>query len=157
MTPACNLLKKFKIPFSIHEYEHDPACTNFGLEAAEKLNLPMEHVFKTLLITDEKQFFVAIIPVTHTMSLKKAAHAFGLKKVRMAKPDEAERITGYLVGGISPIGQKKLLKTALDASAKSLDKVYVSGGKRGLDVGLVPDDLLKAITGSNFFDLIDES
>jgi len=157
MTPACNLLKKLKIPFSIHEYEHDQACTNFGLEAAEKLNLPMNHVFKTLLITDEKQFFVAIIPVTHTMSLKKAAHAFGLKKVRMAKPDEAERITGYLVGGISPIGQKKLLKTALDASAKSLDKIYVSGGKRGLDVGLVPDDLLRAITGSDFFDLIDEN
>lgn len=157
MTPACNLLKKLKIPFSIHEYEHDPACTNFGLEAAEKLNLPMESVFKTLLITDEKQFFVAIIPVTHTMSLKKAAHAFGLKKVRMAKPDEAERITGYLVGGISPIGQKKLLKTALDASVNALDKIYVSGGKRGLDVGLVPDDLLRAITGSDFFDLIDKS
>lgn len=156
MTPACNLLKKLKIPFSIHEYEHDPACTNFGLEAAEKLNLPMKSVFKTLLISDEKQFFVAIIPVTHTMSLKKAAHAFGLKKVRMAKPDEAERITGYLVGGISPIGQKKLLKTALDASAKSLEKIYVSGGKRGLDVGLVPDDLLRAITGADFFDLIDE-
>lgn len=156
MTPACNLLKKLKIPFSIHEYEHDPACTNFGLEAAEKLNLPMESVFKTLLITDEKQFFVAIIPVTHTMSLKKAAHAFGLKKVRMAKPDEAERITGYLVGGISPIGQKKLLKTALDASANALDKIYVSGGKRGLDVGLLPDDLLRAITGSDYFDLIDE-
>lgn len=156
MTPACNLLKKLKIPFSIHEYEHDPACTNFGLEAAEKLNLPMESVFKTLLIADEKQFFVAIIPVTHTMSLKKAAHAFGLKKVRMAKPDEAERITGYLVGGISPIGQKKLLKTALDASAKSLEKVYVSGGKRGLDVGLMPDDLIRAITGADFFDLIDK-
>lgn len=157
MTPACNLLKKLKIPFSIHEYEHDSACTNFGLEAAEKLNLPMESVFKTLLITDEKQFFVAIIPVTHTMSSKKAAHAFGLKKVRMAKPDEAERITGYLVGGISPIGQKKLLKTALNVSAKSLEKVYVSGGKRGLDVGLVPDDLLRAIHGADFFDLIDES
>jgi Cys-tRNA(Pro)/Cys-tRNA(Cys) deacylase len=157
MTPACNLLKKLKIPFSIHEYEHDPACTNFGLEAAEKLNLPMGYIFKTLLITDEKQFFVAIIPVTHTMSLKKAAHAFGLKKVRMAKPDEAERITGYLVGGISPIGQKKLLKTTLDTSAKSLEKVYVSGGKRGLDIGLVPDDLLRAIHGADFFDLIDES
>ncbi len=157
MTPACNLLKKLKIPFSIHEYEHDPSCTNFGLEAAEKLNLPMESVFKTLLITDEKQFFVAIIPVTHTMSLKKAAHAFGLKKVRMAKPEEAERITGYLVGGISPIGQKKVLKTALDASAKSLEKIYVSGGKRGLDVGLVPNDLLLAIHSADYFDLIDES
>jgi Cys-tRNA(Pro)/Cys-tRNA(Cys) deacylase len=157
MTPACNLLKKLKIPFSIHEYEHDPACTNFALEAAEKLNLPMESVFKTLLITDDKQFFVAIIPVTHTMSLKKAAHAFGLKKVRMAKPDEAERITGYLVGGISPIGQKKMLKTALDASAKPLEKIYVSGGKRGLDVGLVPEDLLKAIHGAVYFDLIDEN
>lgn len=117
----------------------------------------MESVFKTLLITDEKQFFVTIIPVTHTMSSKKAAHAFGLTKVRMAKPDEAERITGYLVGGISPIGQKKLLKTALDESAKALEKIYVSGGKRGLDVGLVPDDLLKAIHGADCFDLIDES
>ena len=156
MTPACNTLKKQKIPYTIHEYEHDPACTNFGLEAAEKLGLAMQSVFKTLLITDEKEFFVAIIPVTHTLSLKKAAHAFGLKKVRMAQPKEAERVTGYLVGGISPIGQKKRLKTAIDVSGHALDTIYVSGGKRGLDLGLKPNDLLGALHGSQFADLIDE-
>ncbi len=156
MTPACNHLKKQKIPYSVHEYEHDPTCTNFGLEAAEKLGLAMASVFKTLLISDEKAFYVAIIPVTHTLSLKKAATAFGLKKVRMADPKEAERVTGYLVGGISPIGQKKLLKTAIDASGQSLGAIYVSGGKRGLDIGLKPEYLLNAIQGSKFADLIDE-
>lgn len=154
MTPACRLLKTKKITFTIHEYEHDPSCSNFGLEAAEKLNLSVDQVFKTLLITDDKQHFVTILPVSHSLNLKKAAHALGCKKLHMADMKDAERITGYLVGGISPVGQKKQLKTVIDQSAKSLAVMYVSGGKRGLDIGLAPDDLA-LITRASFADLLD--
>jgi len=153
MTPACNFLAKAKIAYTLHEYEHDPAAASFGLEAAEKLGLAVHTVYKTLLITDEAQFYVAVIPVDHTLNLKKAAQGFKTKKVRMAKPDEAERITGYLVGGISPIAQKKRLRTLIDACGEALDQIYVSGGKRGLDIGLAPRDLITA-TGAAFCDLV---
>jgi Cys-tRNA(Pro)/Cys-tRNA(Cys) deacylase len=141
MTPAINQLQKLKIPFSIHEYEHDRDCSNFGEEAAQKLGLDPASVFKTLLVSDDKQFFVAIVPVTGTLNLKRAASAFNVKKLRMADIKEAERLTGYLVGGISPIGQKKSLITGIDKSAKDIKKIYVSGGQRGLDIGLSPQDL----------------
>ncbi|SBS24853.1 Cys-tRNA(Pro)/Cys-tRNA(Cys) deacylase YbaK [Marinomonas spartinae] len=156
MTPAINQLKKLKINFSIHEYEHDPNCTNFGEEAAEKLNIDANNVFKTLLVSDDKQFFVAIVPVTGTLNLKRAAAAFKVKKLRMADPKEAERLTGYLVGGISPIGQKKSLTTCIDDSAQALKKVYVSGGKRGLDIGLAPIDLSLACRKASFANIRDK-
>lgn len=155
MTPACTYLKKIKTSYSIHEYHHDPDCTSFGLEAASKLGLEPASVFKTLLVTDEKNFFVAVIPVTHTLNLKKAASAFSVKKVRMAQPAEAERVTGYLVGGISPIAQRKGCLTRVDLSARSQAKIYVSGGKRGLDIGLQPDDLIKASHRAEYSDLTD--
>ncbi|TBR43948.1 Cys-tRNA(Pro) deacylase [Marinomonas agarivorans] len=156
MTPACIYLDKKKIAYTIHEYHHDPAAEQFGLEAAEKLNLAPETVFKTLLVTDDKQLFVTIIPVTHTLNLKKAAKACGVKKVKMADPKVAEKSSGYLVGGISPIAQKKSLPTFVDQSAEKLVSIYISGGKRGLDIGLKPNDLLKACHPAKLADLKDD-
>ncbi|ENU40539.1 Cys-tRNA(Pro)/Cys-tRNA(Cys) deacylase [Acinetobacter johnsonii] len=155
MTPATKLLKANKIDFSIHEYEHDANAKSFGLEAAEKLNLRVEEVFKTLLVTDEKNYFVAILPVHHQLNLKKVAQAVGAKKLKMSDPKDAERLTGYLVGGISPVGQKKRLKTVIDQSAVQLEKLYVSGGKRGLDIGLKPQDLAKVLSAT-FADVLDQ-
>lgn len=155
MTPATKLLKANKIEFSIHEYEHDANAKSFGLEAAEKLNLRVEEVFKTLLVTDEKNYFVAILPVHHQLNLKKVAQAVGAKKLKMSDPKDAERLTGYLVGGISPVGQKKRLKTVIDQSAVQLEKLYVSGGKRGLDIGLKPQDLAKVLSAT-FADVLDQ-
>lgn len=156
MTPACKILKSQKIAFSIHEYEHEASAKNFGLEAAEKLNLQIHEVFKTLLVSDDKLFFVAILPVSHQLNLKKVAIALGCKKLHMADPKDAERLTGYLVGGISPIGQKKRLKTVICESAQTLNKIYVSGGKRGLDLGLNPQDLARVL-GAKFADVVDIS
>ncbi len=155
MTPAIRLLQKQKIAHSIHEYDHDPDNTNFGLEASEKLGLSPDTVFKTLLVTDGKAYFVAILPVCHLLNLKKMATAVGVKKLMMANPSDAERLTGYIVGGISPIGQKKRLTTVIHSSAQTLDKMYVSGGKRGLDTGVAPNDLANLLT-AQFFDIIDD-
>jgi len=155
MTPAIRLLQKQKIAHSVHEYDHDPNNTNFGLEASEKLGLSPDVVFKTLLVTDSKAYFVAILPVCHLLNLKKMANAVGVKKLVMANPADAERLTGYIVGGISPIGQKKRLKTVMHSFAQTLDKMYVSGGKRGLDIGVAPDDLANLLT-AQFFDIIDD-
>ena len=155
MTPACKVLKSSAIEFSIHEYEHDVHAKSFGLEAAQKLNLDVREVFKTLLVTDSKNFYVAVLPVAHQLSLKKIAAAVGAKKIQMAEPKDAERLTGYLVGGISPIGQKKRLKTVIDQSAELLNKIYISGGKRGLDIGIKPQDLIRVLN-AQFADVLDQ-
>ena len=155
MTPACKVLKSSAIEFSIHEYEHDVHAKSFGLEAAQKLNLDVREVFKTLLVTDSKNFYVVVLPVAHQLSLKKIAAAVGAKKLQMAEPKDAERLTGYLVGGISPIGQKKRLKTVIDQSAELLNKIYISGGKRGLDIGIKPQDLIRVLN-AQFADVLDQ-
>ena len=147
-TPATAALTAAGISFTPHAYEHDAANTNFGLEAASALNLDPEQVFKTLLADVDGALTVAIVPVTGKLDLKALASAVGGKKAEMADPKVAERKTGYVVGGISPIGQKTRHVTVLDETAELFDTIFVSGGRRGFDIELAPSDLL-AITGGS--------
>jgi Cys-tRNA(Pro)/Cys-tRNA(Cys) deacylase len=141
-TPATVALTKAKVEFSTHAYEHDPAAKSYGLEAAEALGLAPEQVFKTLLVEVDGKLTVGVLPVDKQLDLKAIAAASGGKKAVMADPAAAERTTGYVVGGISPIGQKRALPTVVDSTATDHPTVYVSGGRRGLDIGLSPTDLI---------------
>ncbi|MCQ9423939.1 Cys-tRNA(Pro) deacylase [Pseudomonas sp. LJDD11] len=137
MTPALDLLKKNRIEHRIHSYEHDPKAASYGMEAVEKLGLEAARVFKTLLASSEKgELLVAVVPVAGTLDLKALASAAGIKKAEMADPAAAQRSTGYLLGGISPLGQKKCLRTFIDDSARPFETVFVSAGRRGLEVEL---------------------
>lgn len=145
MTPAVRELEAAGVAFSIHEYERGESMRDFGLEAAEKLGLEPDQVFKTLLVTADGDQAVAIVPVSGKLSLKSVGKALGAKHVEMCDPAVAERVTGYVRGGISPFGQKKRLATVIDEIAMLFDTVYVSGGKRGLDIGVAPEDLIRVL------------
>lgn len=141
-TPALKALEAARIAYSMHEYAHDPRAASFGMEAAEALGVPAERVFKTLLATDGSRLLVGVVPVSTSVDLKALASVLGLKRLTMADPATAERATGMVVGGISPVGQKRSLPTVVDRSALLHETVFVSGGRRGLDVELAPADLI---------------
>ena len=147
-TPATVALTRAGIAFTTHVYAHDPRATSFGEEAAAALGLTVDEVFKTLMASVDGRPVIGIVPVSGTLDLKAIAAAAGGRRAEMSDPATAQRLTGYVVGGISPIGQKKALPTFLDDSARSLTTVYVSGGRRGFDIGLAPDDLLAVTQGT---------
>jgi Cys-tRNA(Pro)/Cys-tRNA(Cys) deacylase len=154
-TPATVALTRAGIAFTVRTYEHDPGAGSYGLEAAAALGVEPERVLKTLLVAVDPSagaagsgaLTVGIVPVSRQLDLKAVAAAVGGKKATMADPAVAERTTGYVVGGISPIGQRRRLPTVLDATALEFDTVLVSGGRRGMDIELSPDDLVR-VTGA---------
>jgi Cys-tRNA(Pro)/Cys-tRNA(Cys) deacylase len=146
MTPAILAARAAGVVVKAHPYRHDSSATNYGLEAAAALGLDPARVFKTLLLMrdgDPRQLVVAVVPVSGQLDLKSMAAACNAKKVEMAEPAQAERITGYVVGGISPLGQKRRLPTVVDTSAGGFETVFVSGGRRGLDIEIAPGDLVR--------------
>lgn len=148
MTPGIDVARKNKITHKIHEYAHDAASESYGLEAAEKLGVAPSVVFKTLLVRlDGKELAVGVLPVSSKLSMKLIAKAAGAKKAVMAEPSEVERSTGYVLGGVSPLGQKRRLKTIVDSSARNQATIFVSAGRRGLEIELSPDDLKGLVSG----------
>lgn len=144
MTPAIDLLNKHGVEHTIHEYSHDPGNTSYGDEAACKLGVEPARIFKTLLVTtDQFEVAVAILPVEFPLSLKLAAKSLGVKKTVMANKLAVQRLTGYVPGGVSPLGQKRLLRTLIDRSAMNFSTIFVSAGKRGLEIELTPADLIE--------------
>lgn len=142
-TPATVALVAAGIAFTEHVYAHDPSAASFGLEAAQALGVEADRVFKTLLAEVDGLLVVGVVPVTGMLDLKALAAVVGGKKAVMADPSVAERRTGYVVGGISPIGQKTAHRTVLDETVELWDSVFVSGGRRGLDLELAPADLAR--------------
>ena len=152
MTPAINAAKKAGIHFRVKEYEHSPAAESFGLEAAEKLGLSPDQVFKTLVVTDGKKLYVGVLPVSNQLNLKLMAKALGLKRVTMADKQKVAVSTGYVLGGVSPIGQKKSLPTIIDSSAQTLASINVSAGRQGLEIELSARDLQR-LTNATLADI----
>ena len=150
MTPAINAAHKAGIVYRVHKYEHDPGAASYGLEAAEKLGVAPDRVFKTLVAElDDGRLAVGIVPVAASLNLKTLAGALGARRAEMADMTKAERATGYVAGGISPLGQKKRLPIVIDESAAALATMYVSAGRRGLEIELSPQDLAR-LTNARF-------
>jgi Cys-tRNA(Pro)/Cys-tRNA(Cys) deacylase len=155
MTPGILTARHAGIKHTIHEYSHDPAHHSFGLEAAEKLGIAPAKVFKTLIVMlDSRELAVGIVPVSSTLNMKAIAKAAGARKAAMADAALAQRSTGYVLGGVSPLGQKKPLRTFIDASAADFTSIFVSAGRRGLEIELAPADL-SALTQGIFARLAD--
>jgi Cys-tRNA(Pro)/Cys-tRNA(Cys) deacylase len=146
-TPATVALTRADVTFTEHPFEHDPSASSYGLEAAARLGLDPAQVFKTLLAIVDGRLVVGVVPVSGQLDLKALAAAAGGKRAELAEPATAERATGYVVGGISPLGQRRRLPTVVDESALGWPTVLVSAGRRGLDVELAPSDLVR-LTGA---------
>jgi len=143
MTPAIRLLQQGKLAHVVHSYQHDPQAESYGLEAADKLGLAPERVFKTLVVALEGgALAVALVPVHRQLDLKQVARTLGAKRAGMAPAREVERATGYVLGGVSPLGQKRRLPTIIDESALTLDRIFVSAGRRGLEIEIAPELLV---------------
>lgn len=152
MTPAIKIAEKHNINFQVHQYKHDKKAASYGLEAAEKLNVDALQVFKTLVVEVDKLLVVAVLPVTEQLNLKAVASALNAKKAQMADKNDVLRSSGYVLGGVSPLGQKKLLTTLIDSSANDHEHIYVSAGKRGLEIQLAAQDLADLLS-ARFVDL----
>ncbi len=149
MTPAIKTAKKAKVEFHVHKYEHAPSSSSYGEEAASKLGIDTDRVFKTLVVAiGDRDFAVAVLPVSRQLDVRRYARAVGVKKVIMANKKDVEKITGYVLGGVSPIGQNKRLVTIIDGSANKFDTIFVSAGRRGLEIELSPKDLCLLTSGS---------
>ncbi|GAA4529493.1 MULTISPECIES: Cys-tRNA(Pro) deacylase [Nonomuraea] len=146
-TPATVALERAKAEFTLHPYDHDPAAQAYGEEAADALGVPYERIFKTLVAETEGGLAVAVVPVAGKLDLKALASALGGKRAAMADAAKVERVTGYVVGGISPLGQRKRLPTVVDSSALEFETVYFSAGKRGLQIETAPASLIE-LTGA---------
>lgn len=141
-TPATALLVRQKVVHRVHEYAHDPRAESYGSEASEVLGLPAERVFKTLVAEVDGRLTIGVVPVAGQLDLKALAAAAGGKKARMADVTAAERATGYVAGGISPLGHRKRLPVVVDASATAFETIFCSGGRRGLEIEVAPGDLI---------------
>jgi Cys-tRNA(Pro)/Cys-tRNA(Cys) deacylase len=146
-TPATALLTRSKIPFRLHPYDHDPRAEAYGEEAAAALGVAPQRIFKTLIALVDGKLTCGVVPVAARLDLKALAASVGGKRAAMAEPAAAARATGYVVGGISPLGQKSRLPVVVDASAEHFDTMFVSAGKRGLQVEIAPADLVRAANG----------
>lgn len=148
-TQATMMLKKAGVSFVAHEYEFDHDTHKIGLAAAEAIGIPTERVLKTLMVLADGKPGCCVIPVDHELSMKKAAHVLGAKSAEMMKPADAERLTGYHVGGISPFGQRKRVPVAIEASVMDFSSVYINGGQRGMMVELAPKDAVTTLSAKS--------
>jgi Cys-tRNA(Pro)/Cys-tRNA(Cys) deacylase len=153
MTPAVNTLKKAGIPYTLHSYDHDPKSKAYGEEAAQKLDVSFDRLFKTLVVSGEDgTFMTVLVPVSKQLDLKALVKATGIKKAKMAEKQDVERVTGYVLGGVSPLGRKKKTAVIMDISAQNFDTIFVSAGRRGLQIEISPKDLA-LLTQAVFLDI----